>query len=122
MIEVFVAILLVSGSAFTALAALGILRMPDVYNRLHAATKAGTLGVGLTLAAVAVHFGEAGVILRVVAAILFLCLTAPVAGHVIGRAAYRTGVPLWSGSVTDEWADHGHRAPSIPPASEGSQP
>ena len=96
--------LLVGGGLFAAIAGLGLLRMPDVYIRMHAATKAGTLGAGLILAAVAVHFAEAGITVRALAAIAFLMITAPVAAHLIGRAAYRTGVPLWEGSVIDEWA------------------
>ncbi len=100
---VAVSLLMLSGAAFALLAGLGLVRMPDVYVRMHAATKAGTLGAGLVLAAVAVHFGDWAVILRVAAAIAFLLLTAPLAAHMLGRAAYRTGVPLWSQSVADEW-------------------
>lgn len=101
--EYVTALLLVSGGAFACIAGLGLVRMPDVYIRMHAATKAGTLGAGLILAAVAVHFADAGVTVRALAAIAFLLITAPVAAHMIGRAAYRTGVPLWEGSIIDEW-------------------
>ena len=101
--DIVTAVLLVSGALFAAIAALGLVRLPDVYLRMHAATKAGTLGAGLVMAAVAVHFAEWSVALRAVAAIAFLVITAPVAAHMIGRAAYRIGVPLWSGSVIDEW-------------------
>jgi len=97
------ALLLVSGGAFSCIAGLGLVRMPDVYIRMHAATKAGTLGAGLILAAVAVHFADVGVAIRALAAVAFLLITAPVAAHMIGRAAYRTGVPLWEGSIVDEW-------------------
>ena len=101
--DIVTAVLLVAGALFAAIAALGLVRLPDVYLRMHAATKAGTLGAGLVLAAVATHFAEWSVALRAVAAIAFLVITAPVAAHMIGRAAYRTGVALWSGSVVDEW-------------------
>lgn len=97
------AVALIGGAAFAALAGLGVVRLPDIYIRMHAATKAGTLGAGLVLVAVAVHFGDFSVTLRVIAAISFLVITAPVAAHMIGRAAYRSGVPLWRGSVIDEW-------------------
>lgn len=103
MAELVTAAMLIAGGVFVCLAGLGVVRMPDVYVRMHAATKAGTLGTGLILAAVAVHFADAGVAVRAVAAIVFLLITAPVAAHMIGRAAYRTGVPLWAGSVIDEW-------------------
>ncbi len=101
--DLLVAVLVVLGGVFAAGAALGVLRMPDVYIRMHASTKAGTLGVGLTLLGLAVHFGELGVVTRALAAILFFLITAPVAAHMIGRAAYRIGTPLWIGSVIDEF-------------------
>ena len=78
--EYVTALLLVSGGTFACIAGLGLVRMPDVYIRMHAATKAGTLGTGLILAAVAIHFADAGVAIRTLAAIAFLLITAPVAG------------------------------------------
>jgi multicomponent Na+:H+ antiporter subunit G len=110
--EYVTALLLVSGGAFACIAGLGLVRMPDVYIRMHAATKAGTLGTGLILAAVAVHFADAAVAMRALAAIAFLLITAPVAAHMIGRAAYRTGVPLWEGSIIDEWQGRVRQSPS----------
>ena len=104
MIDLLTAALVIAGGLFALAAALGVLRLPDVFIRMHASTKAGTLGCGLILVAVAVHFGEAGIVARALAAIVFLLLTAPVAAHMIGRAAYRTGVPLWKGTVIDELA------------------
>lgn len=105
MIEGLTGVLIIGGGLFAVIAALGILRLPDVLIRMHASTKAGTLGCGLILVAVAVHFSEIGIVSRAVAAIIFLLMTAPVAAHMIGRAAYRTGVPLWDGNVIDELAD-----------------
>lgn len=88
--------LLLLGSFFVLVAAIGLVRMPDLLMRMHAATKAGTLGAGLMLLAVAVAFGETGITLRAIAAIAFLFLTAPVAAHVVGRAVLRTGqLTLW---------------------------
>lgn len=111
--EIVTGVLIIVGGGFCAIAAIGILRMPDIYIRMHAATKAGTLGAGLILAAVAVHFGG-GVVLKSLAAIVFLIVTAPVAAHLLGRAAYRSGVPLWEGSVADEL-----RSQSAPRMGEG---
>ena len=82
--------------------AVGLLRLPDIYMRMHAITKAGTLGVGLVLLAVAVFFGELGVVTRSLAAIAFVLLTAPVSAHMIGRAAYLDKVRLWEGTLVDE--------------------
>lgn len=102
MSEILTALLVVAGGLFALAAAVGVLRLPDVLIRMHASTKAGTLGCGLILVAVAVHFGETGITARALAAIIFLIVTAPVAAHMIGRAAYRTGVPLWGQSVVDD--------------------
>ena len=101
MTEIVAALLVVAGGLFALAAALGVLRLPDVLIRMHASTKAGTLGCGLMLVAAAVYFGETGIVARAAAAIVFLMLTAPVAAHMIGRAAYRTGVPLWKGTIVD---------------------
>lgn len=111
MTEFVAALLVVAGGLFALAAAVGVLRLPDVLIRMHASTKAGTLGSGLILVAVAVYFGETGIVARAIAAIVFLMLTAPVAAHMIGRAAYRTGVPLWKGMVIDELADADRREP-----------
>ncbi len=96
--------LLLAGGLFGFVAAVGMLRLPDTIMRMHASTKAGTLGAGLILAAVAIHFMEVGITLRAAAAILFLLLTAPVAAHVIGRTAYRCGIRLWERTGVDELA------------------
>ncbi|PWK59112.1 monovalent cation/H(+) antiporter subunit G [Roseicyclus mahoneyensis] len=95
MAEWIMAGLVVLGGFFCFVAGLGVLRLPDVLIRMHASTKAGTLGAGLILVAVAIYFGDAATITRAIAAILFLLLTAPVAAHMIGRAAFRDGTPLW---------------------------
>ena len=102
MIDLLVATLLILGGAFAAIAGIGLLRLPDVLIRMHASTKAGTLGVGLIVIAVAVSKGDALVTTKAALIILFLLLTAPVAAHLIGRAAYRSGTPLWSRTVIDE--------------------
>ena len=100
--ELVISALIVAGGIFAAAAGLGVLRLPDLLTRMHASTKAGTLGSGLILVAVAVAFAEGTVIARAVAAILFLLLTAPVAAHLIGRAAFRTGVPMVDRTVCED--------------------
>jgi multicomponent Na+:H+ antiporter subunit G len=103
--EMVTALLLVLGSLFSLVAALGMLRLPDTVMRMHAATKAGTLGAGLILIAEAFFYSELGITLRVLAAILFLLLTAPVAAHLIGRAAYYSGIRLWKKTWIDQLKD-----------------
>ncbi len=100
--EIAGGVLLLVGSAFILISAIGILRMPDLYMRMSATTKASTLGLGIVLAGVAVYFGEVGVISRAIVIIAFLFLTAPVAAHLIGRAAYFDKTPLWEKSVMDD--------------------
>jgi multicomponent Na+:H+ antiporter subunit G len=102
MIEWIIAILATFGAIFILLAAVGLLRMPDLYLRISVTTKAATLGVGLVLIAAAIYFNEMAVTSRVLAIILFVILTAPVGAHLIGRAAYFIGIPLWKKSVMDQ--------------------
>lgn len=100
--EFIIALLLLSGAFFVLIASVGIIRFPDLMMRMHASTKAGTLGAGLILAATAVAFDDISVLTRALATIIFLLLTAPVAAHLIGRAAYYVGMDLWPGTITDE--------------------
>ena len=94
--------LMITGAAFLLLAAVGIIRMPDLYSRIQAATKAATLGVGCIILALAIHFVDLGITVRALLVIAFMFLTQPVAAHMIGRAAYFVGVPLWENTIMDE--------------------
>jgi multicomponent Na+:H+ antiporter subunit G len=102
MSDLISAVLMLVGVFFLAVAGVGILRMPDLFLRMSATTKAATLGVGSILLAVAVHFGDLGVTSRALATIVFVSLTAPIAAHMLSRAAYFVGLPLWSGTIVDE--------------------
>ncbi len=106
MLEWIIAVLLVSGAFFALVSTIGLLRMPDLPTRMHATTKAGAFGAGLMLFAVALFFADIGVTTRVIAIVLFIMLTAPVAAHVIIRAAYIDGIPLWSGTLCDQLQGH----------------
>lgn len=102
MTEILSAIFILLGVLFSLVAALGVIRMPDLYMRMAAATKAGTLGAGLILVAVAIHFANIEATTKVLAAIGFFLLTAPIGAHMIGRAAYVIKVPKWKGTVRDD--------------------
>ncbi len=104
--EVIASLLLFIGAALMLLAAVGAIRLPDLLTRMHATTKAGALGAALTIAGAAVHFADPGVTARAAAVIAFIFLTAPVAAHLIGRAGYFVGVPLWKGTIKDELKPH----------------
>jgi multicomponent Na+:H+ antiporter subunit G len=102
MIDIATAILWLSGSAFALLAAVGLLRMPDVFTRMQASTKASTLGLGCLLFGAALQFGDLASFIRAGGIGLFVLITTPVAGLVIARASYFADVPLWKGTVLDE--------------------
>ncbi len=96
--------LLLGGALLCLFAALGVLRLPDFFMRMHAATKAGVAGSGLVLLGVAALHGDTATWIKAALAVLFLLLTTPVAGHLIGRAGYVSGVPLWRGTRQDALA------------------
>jgi multicomponent Na+:H+ antiporter subunit G len=104
--QMIASVLLLLGAFFTLVAAIGVLRLPDILMRMHASTKAGTLGTGFILLAVAVLTPDVGIITRSLATIAFLIITAPIAAHLIGRAAYVVGTRLWKNTVIDELRDH----------------
>lgn len=101
MTEFLSALFLVTGAALCLLASLGVLRLPDFFMRMHAATKAGVAGAGLVLLGVAACDGSMVTWAKAVLAVLFLLVTTPVAGHLIGRAGYVSGVALWRGTSKD---------------------
>jgi multicomponent Na+:H+ antiporter subunit G len=94
LMEWVVAVLVLLGAGLTFVAALGLFRLPDLYTRMHAASKAGTAGSGLLLLAVAIQSGEAEVWIKCGLAIVFFFLTAPVSAHLLAKAAVRGGQPL----------------------------
>ncbi|MCX7868501.1 MAG: monovalent cation/H(+) antiporter subunit G [Terrimicrobiaceae bacterium] len=95
-------VLVLVGVGLMALAGLGVLRMPDLFMRMHASTKGATLGLAFLLGAAALFFADLGVATKAVLTSLFVFLTAPVAAHLLGRAAYARKVPLWEHSLLDE--------------------
>ena len=102
MIDILTAVVWLGGAWFALLAAVGLLRMPDVFTRMQASTKASTLGLGCLLLGAALQLGDFASFIRVISIGAFLLLTTPVAAHVIARAAYLADVPLWEGTVLDE--------------------
>lgn len=90
-LQYFAGVTMILGALFSLLAAVGLLRLPDLYTRMHAASKAGTMGAGLLLAAIAVISQDGSVILRAIAGFVFLLLTAPVSAHLLSRAALKAG-------------------------------
>jgi multicomponent Na+:H+ antiporter subunit G len=100
--EAVTAALLILGAVFSLLAAVGLLRFPDLFTRLQTTAKPATLGVVCMILAAAVHFADLEITVLAVLIAAFFFLTSPVAAHVIARAAYSIGVPLWEKSVMDD--------------------
>jgi multicomponent Na+:H+ antiporter subunit G len=89
-----------SGSLFLLLGSLGVLRFPDVYNRLQAGTKCTTLGAFLTIIGVGIM--QPAWLVKCLLIAFFILLTNPISSHALGRAAHKSGVALWPGSVADK--------------------
>lgn len=102
--EWLIGLLILVGALLSALSAFGLIRLPDVYLRSHAASKSTTLGVLFILLGAFLYFAlyHGHVSVQLLLGILFVFITAPVSGHLNGRAAYRSGVPLWKHSVQDD--------------------
>ena len=110
MIVNFIGIVLAAlGTGLILVAGIGIVRMPDLLTRMHASSKAGTLGATLILLAVAITIPGTAITMRVLLIILFLFITAPLAAHMIARAGYHSGTPLSGETVLDEYRGQGQK-------------
>jgi len=100
---------LVVGMFFNLAGCLGLIRLPDIYNRLQAATKCVTLGTCLVLVAVMIlACGESTpIVLRSALCLVFVVITSPTAAHALARGAHASGVKLWENSVVDKYAEDG---------------
>ncbi|MGR7923115.1 monovalent cation/H(+) antiporter subunit G [Zobellella denitrificans] len=102
MTELVTGLLMLLGSFLMLLAGIGIIRMPDLLTRMHATSKAGALGAGLMAVGFAVFFfADTSVVVRALAVVVFVIMTAPIAAHVMARAGYFVGIKLWEGTVKD---------------------
>lgn len=97
-----IAALIIIGAFFSLTASIGLIRLPDIYSRMHAASKAGTLGSGVMLIALAIHSDDLGITTRAIAGVVFFLLTAPISSHLLAKAAYAVGYRLSDISVIDE--------------------
>jgi len=98
-------ILIAIGVLFDLFGCVGLVRLPDVYNRIQASTKCVVLGTTLILLGAMVWLGTAPVIIKGLLCILFVLITSATAAHALSRAAHRSGVPLADVSVIDRYAD-----------------
>ena len=88
-------ILLLAGFFFMTVAAIGVLRFPDFYTRIHASGKADTLGVFLSLLGLAVYEGPSLVSIKIILIAIFILVANPIGTHVLAKAAFRSGIKPW---------------------------
>ena len=100
-VAVTLLVLMLVGGALMLIAAVGLVRMPDLYLRTSASSKGATLGVAALMLATALYFNDLGVASRALAVIVFMMLTAPVAAHMVGRAGYKNGAHFWGRTAMD---------------------
>lgn len=93
------------GSVITFIAAWGVLRLPDFFMRMHAATKAGVVGPGLLLVGAGFYEPSLDAWIKIGLAILFLCMTTPIAAHLLGKAGFQSGAALWEGTSRNDLGD-----------------
>ena len=98
-------VLIAIGILFDLFGCIGLVRLPDVYNRLQAATKCVTLGTCMILIGVLFIMGIGSAGIRALLCAVFILFTSPVAAHALARAAHRSGVKLWENSVVDKYAE-----------------
>lgn len=100
--EIVIVFFLATGSLFIFVAALGLVRFPDLYTRMHAASKSISLGIGCMLIGTIFYFASLLVLIKAIAVILFIFLTMPIASHMISRVAYQRNVAVWKNTEVDE--------------------
>jgi len=105
-------ILIAIGILFNIFGCVGLVRFPDVYNRLQASTKCVTLGTVLLLVGVAIANGTGAMVAKAIICAVFVLVTSPTAAHAIAKGAYASGVPLWEGTVVDKYAEQGKKEKS----------
>lgn len=111
MISAFGVALMVLGVAFDVVGCVGLVRLPDVYNRMQAATKCVALGTLLIVAGAVLMAGTLSAVAKGGLCLSFLIVTAPAGSHALARAAHRSGTPLWEESLLDQLADDEEDAP-----------
>jgi len=103
MTEIIGYILITIGILFDIFGCIGLVRFPDVYNRLQASTKCVTLGTVLVLVGIAVVHGWGSIAAKAIICAVFILVTSPTGAHAIAKGAYASGVELWKDSVVDKY-------------------
>jgi multicomponent Na+:H+ antiporter subunit G len=93
------------GVVFDLIGGLGLIRLPDIYNRLQGATKCVTLGTCFILLGVLIQFGFTSMGIKAILCLAFVLMTSPTAAHAISKGSHAFGIKLWEGSVIDKLAE-----------------
>lgn len=112
--EVIASVLILTGVALAVVAGIGLQRFPDVFARMHSATKPATLGLVLVLSGTAVVVPQRGDVAKLLLVVALQFITAPIGAHLVGRAAYHAGTELAPDTVLDELAPHVGGSPPNP--------
>ncbi|MBU0677801.1 MAG: monovalent cation/H(+) antiporter subunit G [Verrucomicrobia bacterium] len=108
--DVLVAVFIAFGAFYSLVSSIGLIRMPDLYNKLHAATKSSTLGSGCVAVAAMIFFDGWDVRARALFVIVFIFLTAPISGLVISKCGHLLKVPQWKGTIRDDLTEDNEMA------------
>lgn len=100
--EIIILILVFSGVILMFIASLGLFKMPDLYTRMSAVTKAVTFKVGLIVLSASIYFNSFPAVLKAILIIFLLLLTTPVSSHLLGKEAHERKAPLWKKTIIDE--------------------
>ena len=103
--EIIGYILIIIGVLFDVFGCIGLVRFPDVYNRLQASTKCVTLGTIFLLIGVALTCGLGATSAKAIVCAVFILITSPTAAHAIAKGAHISGVKLWEQSVIDKYGE-----------------
>jgi multicomponent Na+:H+ antiporter subunit G len=96
---------LVVGLFFTVVGCIGVIRFPDIYNRLQAATKCITMGTCSVLVATMVFAGWGTITMKCIICVVFILITSPTAAHALARSSHRFGIRLWEKSVMNDYEE-----------------
>lgn len=105
-VEILTLVCIVSGVILIFIASIGLFKMPDIYTRMSAVTKAVTFKVGLVMLSVSIYFNTFPVVFKSLLIVFLLLLTTPVSSHLLGKEAHRRKMPLWKKTLTDELAEY----------------
>lgn len=103
--EIIILIFVFFGVFLMFIASLGLFKMPDIYTRMSAVTKAVTFKVGLIMLSVSIYFNSYPAVLKSIVIIFLLLLTTPVSSHLLGKKAHQWKMPLWKKTIIDELAN-----------------